>query len=75
MTEAYRSRIERESRIYKRPDEQLRVFEKHVNEAARDLCLKDPQILNKRSTLLELARKKVAEDGYAYKKGHSRSKV
>ena len=64
-----------ESRIYKRPDEELKPFERSVNAAARDLCLKDVSLLNRRSTLLESARKKVAEEGYTFKKGHSQSKV
>ena len=32
-------------------------------------------LLNRRGALLQLSRKKVAEDGYLFKKGHSRSKV
>ena len=75
LNEAYKNRIVEESKIYKRPDEQLKALEKCVNDAARDLCLNDVSLLNKRNTLLELARKKVAENGYSFKKGHSRSKV
>ena len=71
FSEAYKNRIVEESTIYKRPDGQLKVFEKCVNSAAKDLCL----ALLSRSTLLELARKKVAEEGYTFKKGHSRWKV
>ena len=32
-------------------------------------------LLNRRGALLRLARKRVAEDGYTFKKGHSRSKI
>lgn len=46
-----------------------------MNQAAKNLCLSDVSLLNRRNALLELARKKVAEDGYVFKKGHSRSKV
>lgn len=64
-----------ESKIYKRPDEQLKSFEKCVNAAAKDLCLEDVSLLSRRGTLLDLARKRVAEGGCTFKKGHSRSKV
>lgn len=53
----------------------MKPFEKRVNEAAQDLCLSDVSLLNRRGTLLQLSRKKVAEDGYSFRKGHSRSKV
>ena len=51
--------------------------EKWVNSAATDLCLiyRDVSLLDKRGELLQLARKKVADDGYVFKKGHSLSKV
>ena len=35
----------------------------------------DASLLTRRGDLLSLARKKVAEEGYQFKKGHSRSKV
>ena len=35
----------------------------------------DVSLLSKRGDLLALARKKVTDDGYIFKKGHSRSKV
>ena len=49
----------------------LSEFQKHVNEAAIDMCMKKPRLMRelKRGDLLEMARKKVAE------KGKSRSKV
>ena len=60
--------------IYKRKGE-LKEFEKQVNSASANLCLRDASLLNDRGQLLALARKKVADDGYVFKKGHSRSKV
>lgn len=75
LSQAYKNRVVEESKIYRRPEEQLKDFERRVNEAAKDLCLSDISLLNKRNVLLKLARKKVAEDGYVFKKGHSRSKI
>ena len=50
-------------------------FQKRVNEAAKELCMKCPgRMKAKRGDLLALARKKVANEGYQFKKGKSRSK-
>ena len=46
-----------------------------MNNAAIELCLADVSLLDRRGELLQQARKKVAEDGYVFKKGRSRSKV
>ena len=46
-----------------------------MNAAAIDLCMETPELLRNRSKLLELARKKVADDGYSFRKGKSISKV
>ena len=46
-----------------------------MNAAAVELCLRDVSLLNKRGELLELARKRVADEGYIFKKGRSRSKL
>lgn len=55
----------------------LTPFQVRVNEAAIELALLQPTLIAKgnRGSLLEKARKKVAEDGYTFKKGSSRSKV
>ena len=45
-----------------------------MNAAAAELCLSDVSLLNRRGELLEKARKKVADEGYVFKKGRSRSK-
>ena len=61
--------------IYRKREGELREYEKRVNSAAGELCLRDVSLLVKRGKLLQLARKKVADDGYVFKKGHSRSLV
>ena len=48
-----------------------------LNEAAKSICGSQPHLVRKgyRGKLLDLARRKVAEQGYSFKKGYSRSKV
>ena len=46
-----------------------------MNDAAIQLCLADVSLVERRGDLLNAARKKVSDDGYVFKKGHSRSKV
>lgn len=49
-------------------------FQRRVNDASIELCLKNPSLLFlKRGNLLNMAKDKVHEDGYNYKKGKSRS--
>ena len=45
-----------------------------MNTASQSLALANPNLLNDRRKLMELARLKVDEDGYVYKHGKSRSK-
>ena len=45
-----------------------------MNDAAGDICVRNPIMLSMRGELLELARKSVNDSGYEYKKGKSRSK-
>ena len=45
--------------------------QKCVNEASVNLCLKDPSLLMKHGDLFSMAKDKVHEDGYNYKKGKS----
>lgn len=76
FSESYKQQITEQAAIYKKTDKRdLKDFEKKVNTAAADLCLKDVSLLKRRGELLEKARKKVADDGYVFKKGRSRSKV
>lgn len=46
-----------------------------MNKAAAELCLNDLTLLSQRGELLKQARSKVADEGYAFKKGRSRSKA
>jgi len=75
FSESYKQQITQQAAIYKTDKRDLKDFEKRVNSAAAELCLKDLSLLKRRGDLLEMARKKVAEDGYVFKKGHSRSKL
>ena len=53
----------------------LSDYQQEVNAAAEKICLRNPHMICKRGTLLELARKEVHDSGYVYKKGKSRSKA
>lgn len=75
LSDTYKQRIAEEATIYKVKKRELTDFEKRVNSAAVQLCLEDVSLLNRRGELLQQARKRVAEDGYIFKKGRSRSKV
>ena len=52
-------------------------FHTKVNEAAIAICRQKPHLVRKgqRGELSDLAREKVAQEGYCFKKGHSRSKA
>ena len=53
----------------------LTDYQKRINDVSYSLCLGNPSLLlGKKGDILDLARAKVHEDGYIYKKGHSRSK-
>ena len=73
FSESYRQQIAEQAALFTKPE--LKDFQKKVNAAATELCLKDLSLLKRRGELLQMARKKVADDGYIFKKGHSRSKV
>ena len=53
----------------------LTDFQRCVNEAAVKLALMQPDLLRNRGAHLDQVRKMVAEEGYNFKKGSSRSKV
>ena len=75
-----RQRLIREhSRIYgrdekKRKTSDLNSHEQMINEAAAQLCLRDPTLLVRRDELFTLARRVVRDSGFTYVHGHSRSK-
>ena len=70
-----REEIEQQAKIYHAS--QLSQFQKRVNESAVKIALDSPNLIRKgrRGELLQLARKKVANEGYSFKKGKSHSKV
>ena len=52
----------------------LTSHEVNINEAAAQLCLRDPTLLARRDELFTLARRAVREGGFSYVHGFSRSK-
>lgn len=71
--------IREHSRIYGRDDKKrknmsLNCHEQMINEAAAQLCLRDPTLLVRRDELFTMARRVVRESGFTYVHGHSRSK-
>ena len=51
-------------------------YRKAINKASFELCFNNPSLLlESKGILLELAKKKVHEDGYCYRKDQTRSKV
>ena len=75
LLEEHKQRIIQEATIYKPTSKhKLKEFEVRVNAAAAELCLNNVSLLNRCGELLQEARKKVADDGYAFKKGRSQSK-
>lgn len=62
------------AKIYRKESSRpLNEYQKQINEAARDICLKNPTMLRNRARLLEAARE-VVDSTYTFKKGKSRSK-
>lgn len=70
-----KSEIRSRSQLFFAKGKPLSTYHTAMNNAAEDLCLRNPSLLWQRGTLLERARKLVNESGYVYKKGQSRSKV
>lgn len=53
--------------IYGRnPSKKLTKYQEHVNRAAIELALNDPNVLASRQSLLRLAQDKVRDDGYIW---------
>lgn len=62
------------AKIYRKESSRpLNEYQKQINEAAQDICLKNPTMLRNRARLLEAARE-VVDSTYTFKKGKSRSK-
>ena len=69
-------KITQQATIFRRTSNRpLSDLQLRVNEAAIELALTQPSLIRKRGELLKNARKKVADDGYCFKKGKSQSKV
>ena len=74
MDNQFDNGVHKESHIYRKPD--LSDYQQEeVNAAAEKICLRNPHMICKRGTLLELACKEVHDSGYVYKNGKSRSKA
>ena len=67
--------MRKQALIYGRePQKKVTKYQQLINDAAAAIVIENPALLSSRSKLLELARGKVDNDGYVYKKGKSRSK-
>ena len=68
-------KLENESKIYPNlvPGAFLYKYRKALNDAAYELCLDDPTLVNRKSELQSLAKNKVDSSGYSYSKKKSRS--
>lgn len=53
----------------------LTKYQVCINQASEQICIENLNLLTNRKLLLEMARKRVCESGYQYKKGKSRSKA
>ena len=62
------------SRIFKKGNSgTLTNYQQVINNAAYELCLENPSLINNKGELLNLSRVKVDEEGYVYNKKRSRS--
>jgi len=59
------------AKVYGCDPSKVTNYQQKVNDAAAELALNDPNLLLCRQKLLELARNKVNEGGYHFKKGVS----
>ncbi|KAI8087962.1 uncharacterized protein B0P05DRAFT_530896 [Gilbertella persicaria] len=53
----------------------LTSYEEAINRASLHLALENPLLISKKGDLFDLAKKKLLEEGYRYKRGCSRSKL
>jgi hypothetical protein len=59
----------------KKKNRALTSYEEAINNAALELALENPLLISKKGSLFDLAKKKLLENGYQYKRGSSRSKL
>jgi hypothetical protein len=79
LDEERKQLIREHSRIYGRDTKKrkcidLNSHEQIINEAAAQLCLRDPTLLVRRDELFTQARRIVRDSGFSFVHGHSRSK-
>ena len=79
LDEERKQLIREHSKIYgrdakKRKCSDLNSHEQIINEAAAQLCLRDPTLLVRRDELFTQARRIVRDSGFSFVHGHSRSK-
>lgn len=68
-------KIRKDSQIYTlKPDDKLLEYHRAINEAAFSIAKENPLLIMNKNELQKLARKKVHESGFNYKKKGSRSK-
>lgn len=65
--------IEERSKIFKPASRPPNKYEAAINDACKDLCMKDGNLIMNRGSLLQKARHIVDKQGFAYRKGKSRS--
>ena len=67
--------IDDKAKIFTRSEEKLTQYQKEINSASIELCRINPTLLmGGKGDLLKLARERVHNNGYIYKKGKSRAK-
>ncbi|GAN01059.1 hypothetical protein MAM1_0004d00490 [Mucor ambiguus] len=59
----------------KKTSRALTSYEEAINRASIQLALDNPLLISKKGDLFDLAKKKLLEEGYHYKRGSSRSKL
>lgn len=59
----------------KKTSRALTSYEEAINRASIQLALDNPLLISKKGDLFDLAKKKLLEEGYRYKRGASRSKL
>lgn len=59
----------------KKTSRPLTSYEEAINRASTQLALENPLLISKKGDLFDLAKKKLLDEGYRYKRGSSRSKL
>ena len=68
-------KVKRESQIYMlNPDDKLLEYHRSINDNAFAIAKQNPHLLTSKNELQKLARRRLHESGFAYKKKQSRSK-